>query len=342
MTDSLPSPRPLREGPSLGWGVLGPGWIATRFVTALLECTQQRAVAVGSRSEARAKAFADKFNMPASYGSYEHLLMDPQVEAVYVATPHQEHARLALMAVAAGKHVLVEKPFATSAQDAQAVVDAARAMGVMAMEAMWTRYLPGFDVLRQILESGQIGQVGEVSADFGFMLPFDPHSRIYDPALAGGALLDAGIYPVSLVSAVIGAPSAIFCTGTLAPSGVEDQAVVVTRHGSATGIASTWTRAATPVHATISGTDGYVQLGPPFISAPSVVLKRRGGWPGDGEVLRWEQEPAGDVLLGLHYEAEAFASYVGDGRVESPWQEHDETVQMIATIDEARRQLGVS
>lgn len=342
MTDSLPSPRPLSEGPSLGWGVLGPGWIATRFVTALLKCTRQRPVAVASRSEPRAKSFADKFDMPSSYGSYDQLLMDPQVDAVYVSTPHHEHARLALMAIAAGKHVLVEKPFAISAEEAQAVVDSARGMGVLAMEAMWTRYLPGFDVLRQLLESGEVGQVAEVSADFGFMLPFDPQSRIYDPALAGGALLDAGIYPISLVSAVIGAPSTIVCTGTLAPSGVEDQAVVVTRHGSATGIASTWTRAATPVHATISGPDGCVELGPPFISAPSVVLKRRGGWPGGGEVLRWEQEPTGDVLLGLHHEAEAFASFVGDGRVESPLQGHDETVQIIATIDEARRQLGVS
>jgi predicted dehydrogenase len=340
MTDGLPNPRPFSDGPSLGWGVIGPGWIAARFVTALLECTHQRLIAVASRSEARAKSFADKFDARSSYGAYDHLLMDPGVDAVYVATPHNEHARLALMATAAGKHVLVEKPFATSAEDARAVVESARGTGVLAMEAMWTRYLPGFDVLRQVLESGDVGEVAEVSADFGFMLPFDPQSRIYDPALGGGALLDAGVYPISLVSAIIGVPSTIFCTGTLAPSGVEDHAVVVTRHGSAIGIASTSTRAATPVHATISGPGGCVELGPPFIAAPRVVLKRGGGWPGGQKVLRWEQAPTRDVLLGLHYEAEAFASFVGDGRVESPVHGHDETVQIIATIDEARQQIG--
>jgi predicted dehydrogenase len=340
MTDSLPNPRPFSDGPSLGWGVIGPGWIASRFVTALLECTRQRLVAVASRSEARAKSFAAKFDASKSYGAYDHLLMDPEVDAVYVATPHNEHARLALMAAAAGKHVLVEKPFATSAEEARAVVDSARGTGVLAMEAMWTRYLPGFDVVRQVLEAGEIGEVAEVCADFGFMLPFDPQSRIYDPALGGGALLDAGIYPISLVSAFIGAPSTIFCTGSLAPSGVEDHAVVVTRHGSATGIASTSTHAATPVHATISGPGGCVELGPPFIAAPKVVLKRGGGWPGGQKVLRWVQAPTRDTLLGLHYEAEAFASFVGDGRVESPVHGHDETVQIIATIDEARRQIG--
>jgi predicted dehydrogenase len=340
--DSLPDPRIFSGGPSLGWGILGPGGIAARFATALLECTPQRLVAVASRSDARAKSFAEKFDGPRAYGSYDELVVDPGVDAVYVATPHHEHARLALMAIAAGKHVLVEKPFTMSADEARAVVSGAQSMGVLAMEAMWTRYLPGFDVLRQLLESGEVGQVAHVSADFGFMLPFDRHSRIYDPALGGGALLDAGIYPMSLISAVLGPPSSIFCTGTLAPSGVEDQAVVVTRHGSATGIASTSTRAGMPVDATISGPGGCIQLGPPFISAPRVILRRRGGWPGNGDLVRWEQELTGDALLGLQYEAEAFARFVGDGRVESPVHGHEETVQIIATIDEARRQLGAS
>ena len=195
----------------------------------------------------RERILASKFEARRSYGSYDLLLMNPEVDAVYVATPHNEHASLALMAVAAGKHVLVEKPFATSAEEARAVVDSARGAGVLAMQAMWTRYLPGFDVLRQVLESGEVGEVAEVSADFGFMLPFDPQSRIYDPALGGGALLDAGVYPISLVSAIIGALSTIFCTGTLAPSGVEDHAVVVHAcHGSAIGIASTSTRGRDP------------------------------------------------------------------------------------------------
>jgi predicted dehydrogenase len=341
MIDSLPNPRVFSEGPSLGWGILGPGGIADRFVTALLTCTHQRVVAVGSRSEARAKAFAEKFGAARPYGSYDHVLADPHVDAVYIATPHHEHARLALMAIAAGKHVLVEKPFAISAEEARAVVESARDAGVLAMEAMWTRYLPGFDVLRQLLELGEVGEPAHVSADFGFMLPFDPRSRIYDPALGGGALLDAGIYPISLVSAVVGAPSAIYCTGTLAPSGVEDHAVVVTRHGGATGIASTSTRAVTPVVATISGPGGCIELGPPFIAAPSVALKRR-GWPPGEKAVRWEQEFAGDALLGLSHEAEAFARFVGDGRIESPLHGHEETVQIIATIDEARRQLGVA
>ena len=239
MTNGLPSPRPFSDGPSLGWGVIGPGWIAARFVTALLECTRQRLVAVASRSEARAKSFADKFEARSSYGSYDHLLMDPEVDAVYVATPHNEHARLALMAVAAGKHVLVEKPFATSAEEARDVVESARGAGVLAMEAMWTRYLPGFDVLRQVLESGEVGEVAEVSADFGFMLPLTDRAGFTTLRWGVGLCLTPGSIR-SRWSRLSSEPLRLFFARVRWPrAGSRTSAVVVTRHGSATGIAST-------------------------------------------------------------------------------------------------------
>ncbi|MCU1529066.1 MAG: oxidoreductase, partial [Frondihabitans sp.] len=197
-SERLPAPRftDPRDAPALRWGILAPGVIANDFVDSLLRHTDQRVVAVGSRSAERAAAFAAKHGAERSYGSYEQLVSDPRVDVVYVASPHSEHEEHALLAIAAGKHVLIEKPIAVDAAGARRIADAARAAGVFVTEAMWTRYRPQSDIVRQILERGDLGAVRIVTADFGGYATYDPTSRLFDPALAGGALLDLGVYPV--------------------------------------------------------------------------------------------------------------------------------------------------
>ncbi len=193
--------------PALRWGVIGPGEIAGDFVAALQQHTRQRVVAVGSRSAERAAAFAATYGVPNVHVGYEALVADPEVDVVYIATPHSEHTANALLAIAAGKHVLIEKPVAVTADLARTIFAAAEAAGVFAMEAMWTRFLPQTDVVAQLLEDGALGPLSLATADFaGGAAPRDPSSRLLDPAQGGGALLDLGVYVAWWAQFALGTP----------------------------------------------------------------------------------------------------------------------------------------
>jgi predicted dehydrogenase len=300
--------------------------------------TDQRVIAVGSRSAERAERFAAEFGIPESCGSYEEVTGRADVDVIYVASTHQTHASAALLAISSGKHVLIEKPFATSEQEATKVAGAARAANVLAMEAMWTRYLPQSDVIRQLLDQGAVGDVTLVAADFGFHLDYDPDHRLFDPELAGGALLDAGIYPLSFVTSVLGLPEHVDAAGTLAPTGVETQAVVSLRYSNAQGLATTSTLASLPVRASICGTAGRIDVDPPFIAASGITLTTGPGWA-DQPTTHWQDQTPADRYDSLSYEANAVARYVGEGRLESPVHTLAETVGIITIIDRSRSQL---
>lgn len=335
----LPAPRftDPTDAPSLRWGVIAPGEIANDFVDALRAHTNQRVVAVGSRSSERAERFAARHGVPKAYNSYEQLVTDPDVDVVYVASPHSEHAAHALLAIAAGKHVLVEKPIALTAAEATTIADAARRAGVFAMEAMWTRYLPQTDIARQLLADGALGEPRIVTADFGFAGQFDPASRLFDRALAGGALLDVGVYVVSWASFAIGAPDRVYATGTLAPTGVDDQvSLLLATSSGAQALLSTGLRVNTPSLATIAGTLGRIETDTPFW-APSGIRY----FGADGSLVGHWVDPFGRPhRQGMCYEAAALARFVDDGLTESPLHPLDESISTLATIDEARRQVG--
>ena len=335
----LPAPRTPdpRDAPALRWGVLAPGGIAGDFVDGLLRHTTQRVVAVGSRNLQRAQDFARARGIDRAYGSYEQLVADVDVDVVYIAAPHTEHARLALLAMAAGKHVLIEKPMAVTAAEARTVTEAARAAGVFAMEAMWTRFLPQTDIVRQLLDNGSLGQVRVVTADFGAAAEEDPGSRLFDPRLAGGALLDLGVYPVSWALFALGTPSAVLATGELASSGVDRQAaLVLTAAGGAQALLSTGLTASTPSSATISGTAGRVEVDTPFWSPSGLRVTIAG----QASPLTWHDTSGIRGRDGMVYEAAAVARYITEGRVESILHPLDDAVAALTVIDEARRQLG--
>jgi predicted dehydrogenase len=197
--------------PPLRWGVLGTGWIAGRFTGSLRRNTRQQVVAVGSRSVASAKAFADEAGIGRAHGSYDDLVADPEVDVIYVATPHNHHHRHALLALDAGKHVLVEKPIGLNAAEAAEIAERATERGVFCAEALWTFFLPRFDVVRQLLDDGVLGDVRTLMADHGEWFP-DTH-RILRHDLAGGALLDLGTYPLAFASWVLGEPERIMAVG---------------------------------------------------------------------------------------------------------------------------------
>src|SRR3954470_8738549 len=255
------------------FGIIGTGGIARSFATDLVAVDGARLVAVGSRSQESADRFGDAFDAPHRHASYQALVEDPDVDAVYVATPHPLHAENALAAIAAGKHVLVEKPFTMDAAEAAAVVDAARAAGVFCMEAMWTRFLPHVVRVRELLAAGAIGEVRTVVADHGQFFAPDPRHRLYAPELGGGALLDLGIYPVSFASMVLAAPASITAAADAAFTGVDGQTSAILRSAEGAHAVVTCTLwAATPCRATITGTEGAIDIDPVFYAPSSFTL----------------------------------------------------------------------
>ncbi|MEV7252853.1 Gfo/Idh/MocA family protein [Streptomyces cyaneofuscatus] len=318
--------------------MIAPGGIAASFVEALGAHTDQRVVAVGSRDLRRARAFADRFGIPASYGSYAELLHDPHVDVVYVASPHSGHFEQALQAIEAGRHVLVEKAFTRNAGEAERLIEAARERGVFLMEAMWTRFLPHIDVVRQVLEAGLLGEVHTVIADHGQFMDPDAAHRLFDPELAGGALLDLGIYPVSFASMVLGPFTSVAATGTKAFTGVDGQAsIVVTNASGAHAVLSTTLFARTPTTASVSGTRARLEIEGDFYAPATVRLVSR-----EGEVLDSYVPPQGGGGGGLCYEAAEAARCIADGRLESDLMPLDETLRIMRTLDEIRGGLGIS
>ncbi len=323
------------EAPPLRWGILATGGIASAFVTALAAHTRQQVVAVGSRSAERAQAFATKHGIGRAHPSYQALVADPEVDAVYVATPHSEHRDNALLAIAAGKHVLVEKAFTRNAAEAAQVFDAARSAGVLVMEAMWPRYLPQTDVLRQLLTDGVLGDIACVIADHGQYFDFDPLHRLFNPDLAGGAMLDLGIYPVSFAAMVLGSPESVMANGTVTSTGVDAQVSMVLDKGAAQAVLFTTLLAKTPTTATVSGTLARAELSGSLYAPGTLTVTSRTG-------DRLVREP--DAITGsggLCYEAAELARCVADGRRESRLLRWAETVAIMKTMDEIRRQVGV-
>jgi predicted dehydrogenase len=338
---SLPAPRfpDPSDAPTLRWGILAPGGIARSFATALRDHTAQKVVAVASRSLDRAQSFADDFDVPNAYGDYAQLVANPEVEAVYISSTHNAHLELALLAIDAGKHVLVEKPAGFSAAEAERMLDAARAKGVFLMEAMWTRYLPHTDVARQLLESGALGEIRLVTADFGVNVPFDPESRMYDPAKAGGALLDLGVYPISFAQFALPALNQsprLHVAGSLSPTGSDAQvSLILEADASSHALLHVGVESRTPWSASISGTAGRIEIDAPFWSPSALTF-----CPNDGEPERYPGHPTISGSGGMAFEAAAFARYLAAGLDDSPLHPFSEAIATLRIIDEARRRLG--
>ena len=340
MTNSLPAsriPDPM-AAPPLRWGVIGPGGIATGFTEALHANTRSRVVAVGSRSSERAGAFAQRFGAERSYGSYAELAADDRIDAVYVATPHSEHLSGALLAIEAGKPVLIEKAFTRNAAEARELLDAAGAAGVAVMEAMWTRFLPSTDIVRQVLESGMLGEIEAVFADHGQWFAEDAAFRLFDPEQAGGAMLDLGVYPVSFSHFVLGRPGRIQAAGTKAFTGVDRQiSGLLSDYESAPNahaLVNTTLASKTPTVALISGSEARIELPGSFYAPQQVAVIAR-----DGSVTE-SAPPAITGHQGLCHEAAHFATMLAEGRTESELLPWSETLAVMETMDELRRQVG--
>jgi predicted dehydrogenase len=325
----------LLAAPPVRWGILGPGGIAAAFTHAVTRHTRGQVVAVGSRSRDRADRFALEWGIPRAHASYEALVADPQVDVVYIASPHSEHLGHALMAIAAGKHVLVEKAFTRNAAEAQRVLDAAGPAGVFVMEAMWTRFLPHVRALHEVIARGEIGEVVGVIADHGQnMRHHPPTHRLHAPELAGGALLDLGVYPVSFAHDLLGTPDRVRALGSLTATGVDGQVSIALGFGEAAQASlhtTLWARTATT--AVVFGSAGRIEVATDFYRPTSFVVVRDDG-------SRWSYEDAVDD--GLQYEAAEVARCVAQGRTQSERMTWQGTLDVMSTMDQVRRQVGVA
>jgi predicted dehydrogenase len=316
------------------WGILGTGGIAEMFVKDLL-ATSLTVSAVGSRRQGSADAFAARFGIPAAHGSYEALVADPEVDVIYVATPHPMHAENALLAIGAGKHVLVEKPFTVNGDEAQRVVDAADAAGVAVMEAMWTRFLPHMVRLREIIAAGTLGDVRTLVADHDQKLPADPEHRINNIELGGGALLDLAIYPVSFAVDIFGVPTKVIAHSTMTVTGVDRQTALIFEHeGGRQSMSHSAIDTAGPVRAVVVGTDAWVDIERWWYGPTSFTV-----YSPDGDVIeRFEQAVES---RGMQYQALEFERVIRAGEKESPLLPLAESVAIMRVLDEVREQIGL-
>jgi len=316
------------------WGILGPGKISRSFAIGLLEAEGAEIVAVGSRDRRRAAAFAGEFGVRNAYGSYEEMLADPAVDAVYIGTPHAFHHDQTLLCLRAGKHVLCEKALALNADQAARMIAAARETGLVLMEAMWTRFLPAMVRVRELVATGAIGEVRSVTADFGFRAKFDPASRLFDPALGGGALLDIGIYPLNLAFMICGEPVAIQTQANLGATGVDEESVTLLRHedGRLSALSCSF-RADTPREAHIQGTEGRITICCPWWKATRIIVQPREGKPDTMDL------PARGG--GYSHEAAAFMDLIRSGVPESDVMPLDESLAIMRTMDEIRARWGM-
>lgn len=312
------------------WAILGPGRIAVQFARGLQLLPEAQRYAVGSRDAGRAEAFAREYGFEKAYGSYEELVADEAVEAVYVATPHPMHVEAVLLCLEHGKHVICEKPFAVNAAEAARMIEAARSRKLFLMEAMWTRFLPGVRKAVALIREGAIGQPRHVAVDFGFRAEVDPQSRLFAPALAGGSLLDVGVYCLSFLSLVFGQqPERIQSHLSIGATGVDEAATALLNYGGGrSAFMLSAVRVNTAQEAIIYGDAGSIRL-PEFWHAQHLLLKNA-----DGEQpfhLPFEG-------FGFQFQIQEVMDCLSRGETESAIMPLSETLAILQTMDSIRFQ----
>jgi len=316
------------------WGIIGTGKIAKAFAAALRDTPGAVLAGVASRSIDSAEAFAREQGATTAYGSYQSLYEASDIDLVYVATPHTEHAANTLLALAAGKGVLCEKPFAMNRAQADQMVALAHAKKLFLMEAMWTRFKPALAEVQSIIASGEIGPVNIVTADFGFAANFGPEHRLFNRELGGGALLDLGIYPLSIAAALLGPVVSVKAQAEMGPTGVDTSTAFTLRHeggGMSACACSLATRS--PAELTVSGPGGSIRMNTRFHQTQSITVT-----PADGAARTIATPYLGNGYV--HEIIEAQRCWHA-GLTESPLMTHAETLALMGVMDDIRAQIGL-
>jgi predicted dehydrogenase len=316
------------------WAILGTGGISHAFATALMDTPGATLVAIGSRNVESAEDFSRQFGSPTPFGSYQQLCDSPGVDIIYIGTPHPLHAANAIMALNGGKAVLCEKPFAMNLREAAEVVALAREKKLFLMEAMWTRYMPALAELRRIVASGEIGAPRQLHADFGFVAPVDPAHRVNNRALGGGALLDLGVYPLSIAAAIMGPVKTVRAVAAMSATGVDAQTGFTLLHeGGAMSVCSCSLLARTPGELAVSGTLGRVRMNAMFHRSASLTVTLADGTT--------RVVPTPYLGNGYVHEAVEASRCVREGLLESEGMTLGETLALTRVLDTIRAQIGL-
>lgn len=309
---------------TIRWGIAGPGRMAATMAEAFAHVPNGELVAVGSRSLERAQAFATEHGIPRAHGSYEALAANPEIDAVYIATPHTQHTDIALAFIEAGKALLVEKSFSSTVEDTQRIIDAARARGTFAMEAMWTRFNPAIAAIRELIAAGEIGELRAVHGDLTAFRTYDPSDRLFNPETGGGAILDLGVYVISFAEAFLGVPDIVHTVGSLLPNGVEGSFSLLFGYddGRSATLSGSF-EAYGPGRFMLLGTKGWIDVHPRFHRSPSLTL-----WRGkEAEELSFES--------GYHFEVVHAGECIAAGRTESDVMPLDDTLAVQRIMAQA-------
>lgn len=316
------------------WGIMGPGVISRKFASDLIHSPQAEIVAVASRTKEKSELFAKEFNIPKAYGDYDEFLQDSEIEIIYIGTLHPLHKDAVLKCLKAGKAVLCEKPFAMDAEEAEEMIRTAKENDTFLMEAMWTRYLPPIIQARKWISEGEIGEVKTLTANFSFNVGWKPGSRLLDKKLGGGALMDAGIYPVSFASMIFGSqPEKIMSSAHIGETEVDERfSAMFTYSGDRVAMLNSGVRLNMSNDAFIYGTKGYIHL-PNFLFGPSASLHRADQIKIDFNDARKQH--------GYIFEAEEAMKCLREGKKESAIMPLEETLSIMNTMDTLRKQWGL-
>lgn len=316
------------------WGIMSTGNIANAFATGLNFLSDAEIVAVGSRNQTSADNFGAKYNIPRCYDSYEALANDPDVDVIYIGTPHPFHAENITLCLNAGKHVLCEKPFTLNVAEAETCIQLAHEKDLFLMEAIWMRYIPAIESLREWVNTGLIGTIKLIKADFAFHMPFDAEHRAYNPALGGGSLLDVGIYPISFTTMFLGHPKAVHAYADIGQTGIDEQATMLFQYDNGTtALLSSGIHGDLPNDAIIKGTKGYVQVHSPMWIPNRLTLHLYDQKP---QVIDIPYEGNG-----YNYEAAEVATCLRAGKTESDIMPHSETLATMRLMDGIRASWGM-
>lgn len=317
------------------WGILGTGSIAKKFATGLKSIEDAQIAAIGSRKQETAVAFAREFGAGRAHASYDALASDPDVDVIYVSTPHQLHCENTLLCLDRGKAVLCEKPFAINAREAQRMAARARDKKLFLMEAMWTRFLPAMMQVKEWIATGRIGEPRMVKGDFGFRADVNAEGRLFNPEFGGGSLLDVGVYPISFASMVFGGtPTAIAGAAHLGETGVDEQAgYLLTYEGGKLAVLASGIRTETPYDAYVLGAEGMIRVHSPFWCATTATLTRSGHDP-----VTFSIPHQGN---GYEYQAMEVMRRLRAGELESPGMSLEESIVIMQTMDRIRAQWGL-
>lgn len=315
----------------INWGIIGLGNIAQQFARDLALVANANLYAVASRSQQKSTAFATEFQATKAYGDYETLINDTQIDIIYIATPHNSHASLSILALNAKKHVLCEKPVAINSHEAKQMIEASKKNNCFFMEAFWTRFNPSFVDLYSKIKRGDLGEIRYINADFGFIVE-NPSGRHTDINLGGGSLLDMGVYPLFLSYMILGKPETVKASSLFFETGADQQTTVLMNYSKAQAVLQSSFISRTDMTATISGKKGRIVIDPNWHETQSYALI--------------ENEIKTDFILptkgkGFTYEIEECHNCIEKGEIESQLWSHQNSLDLIEIADQVRKQAGI-